>query len=695
MALRLLPASRRALVLVVPAVLGLSKLTAGCNDGPENSLPPATTGGAAGATTTPVGGGGSGGLTFTVGGGGQGGSGALGGEGGAAPVGCGNGIIEPWLGEACDDGNSLPADGCSGDCTSVEQDYACPTPGEPCVSTVVCPDGKITGLEQCDDDNSDDGDGCSSACQLEPGWTCPVPGEPCWAAECGDGLLVGKEQCDDGNAQSGDGCSSTCKLEPGYACDPPNTACHLTHCNDGIREGSEPCDDGNNVVGDGCNPFCEIEPDCTGGPCHSACGDGLILPGDNEQCDDGNALDGDGCSSSCAVESGWACTNVQSVLPDVLEVPATFRDFVSLPLNGSTRHPDFEIFGGTIQTPGMVAVALGGDGKPVYTGICEAAGVTPSCPYGQQTTSAANFAQWYNDVPGVNLTVVSKIALQRQPDDSYYFPTASFFPLTGSGLDWVAQGLESTYAGNNFGFTSEIRTWFEFKGGEQLVFSGDDDVWVFIANKLVVDLGGLHPPCSGSVTLDAAQAAILGLQIGKVYEMALFHAERHTDGSNFNLTLAGFVSSKSECATTCGDGIVAGDETCDDGTNDGSYGSCTLSCKRGPYCGDGVLQGSPNGPEECDDSINLTTYSFTGAPGCAPGCVLGAYCGDGQINSVFGEQCDDGVNPGGYGKCRSDCRFDIRCGDAIVQGNEGEECDDGNTVSGDGCSSTCTLEGPR
>ncbi len=38
------------------------------------------------------------------------------------------------------------------------------------------------------------------------------------------------------------------------------------------------------------------------------------------------------------------------------------------------------------------------------------------------------------------------------------------------------------------------------------------------------------------------------------------------------------------------------------------------------------------------------------------------------------------------------CKHNYYCGDGIVQTLNGEECDDGNTADGDGCSSTCTLE---
>ena len=285
---------------------------------------------------------------------------------------------------------------------------------------------------------------------------------------------------------------------------------------------------------------------------------------------------------------------------------------------------------------------------------------------------------------------VQTLTLNQVSANTYYYPTAGFFPV--DNLGWVGAGQEGTVNGHNFGFTSEIRTWFQFGGGEQLSFSGDDDVWVFIKHQLALDLGGLHPQYGGSFTLDQNMAAALGLVVGQVYEIDLFHAERHSSGSNFNLTLGGFVKVKSTCTTTCGDGIVAGDETCDDGVNDGSYGHCNPDCTLGPHCGDGVLQ---DPPEQCDDGENLTTYSFTGTPGCAPGCVLGDYCGDGKVQSLFGEECDDGVNDGGYGGCKADCTLGPRCGDGVVQQDQGEQCDDGNTVSGDGCSADCKNEGPQ
>src|SRR5262249_410229 len=56
-------------------------------------------------------------------------------------------------------------------------------------------------------------DGCSPDCTIEP----QCSGGQCQAV-CGDGFKFPQEECDDGNLIDGDGCSSTCKLETGFTC---------------------------------------------------------------------------------------------------------------------------------------------------------------------------------------------------------------------------------------------------------------------------------------------------------------------------------------------------------------------------------------------------------------------------------------------------------------------------------------------
>ena len=81
---------------------------------------------------------------------------------------------------------------------------------------------------------------------------------------------------------------------------------------------------------------------------------------------------------------------------------------------------------------------------------------------------------------------------------------------------------------HNYGFAMKIQAEFVYIKGQYFEFNGDDDVWVFINNKLVVDIGGQHKKIKKSVNLDD-----LGLTPGETYPFHIFYAERKRTQSNF------------------------------------------------------------------------------------------------------------------------------------------------------------------
>lgn len=176
--------------------------------------------------------------------------------------------------------------------------------------------------------------------------------------------------------------------------------------------------------------------------------------------------------------------------------------------NSPDGHPDFERFLG--DRPGMVKNTIGADRTPVLV-----------AQDGYGTTNAATFYQWYHDVPSVNQRVDVPIVLTETTPGSgiWEYKNYNFFPIDNQGF-----GNQGYW--HNFAFTTEIHTNFTYKGGEVFNFVGDDDVWVFINDKLIVDLGGVHPPKGASINLDT-----LNLTPGTSYTFELFSAERHTDGS--------------------------------------------------------------------------------------------------------------------------------------------------------------------
>ncbi len=667
-------------------------------------------------------------------------------------------------------------------------EWKCPAPTGPCVSLAVCGDGKLSSRETCDDSNAVSGDGCSADCTtVEPGWQCRMPGRAC-VPICGDGIMTSSadgtvaEGCDDGNITNGDGCSSTCQVEPGSTCTkaPPASVCTKSVCGNGVVETGESCDKGKDnglFYGDGtgCSKTCTTEPKCRDsngvtGACSHACGDGNVDP--DEQCDDGNQVSGDGCSASCQSEGGFTCTPVvksdaepcpSAPSLQCLVLPVTYRDFDGQ--NLSTGHPDMFFYGAAVTggrttgvAPGaatttcvpnaggtraaytagqacpnsdqvgpclgLVANALGPDGKPVYAkGTCpciftdwDNTGILGTCPGGTSTAnctpnasvpsigdcwvtnvgnhhlridttvtviqSAASFKQWYTDST-FSTMVRGTLELAATGSGQYQFSSSTPGAPAGAAGRNVSDDIHAIFMGTQTTLTSGF---FPLESQPRPKVCNIWPYWLpALATSCQAATGTAVPSQWDPLGSYTAKTAGTGGPVAPVIGMLrnfytttearyLFHYNG-TPGTlqfygdddvwvfvNGQLALdLGAPHEELRGTASVGAGLTAGN----------TYEIAVFHADRHP--------------RESNYQLTLSGFSTTLSQ-CQP------FCGDGKVTS--GEECDLGTagNTGAYNGCNADCTYGPFCGDGVTTSPE-EDCDQGRangaTYGKDGCTGDC------
>lgn len=386
---------------------------------------------------------------------------------------CGNNVVED--GEVCDDGNTVEGDGC----TSL------------CELSSVCGDGVTEQDEVCDDGNVEDDDSCSADCLTI-------------TAVCGNTIVEEGEDCDDGDAIDDDECDNTCtapfdgcgdgNIDPGEDCDDGNITdddtCSNTCqenvdavCGDGVREGAEACDDGDDIDNNTCANDCTLSPNCGNGEidageacdpfandCNfdctlSVCGDGQvgtdescddnaqetasctalctaaafnngrIDPGLAETCDDGNTNANDRCHDGALVNVS-SCADIHSVAPGLATGAYTIDVDNDGPLPATTVHCDMSFDGGgwtrVLLTNIDLALAQLPEGDTSEAGRLSTAHVAALARRSQQV-----HIRTLDDEARSVTSVPAALPIHRLRLGASLTPTQPVYPLAQVNVDWT------------------------------------------------------------------------------------------------------------------------------------------------------------------------------------------------------------------------------------------------------------------
>ena len=178
-----------------------------------------------------------------------------------------------------------------------------------------------------------------------------------------------------------------------------------------------------------------------------------------------------------------------------------------------------------------------------------------------------NFERWFHQVDGVSVSYAGTLALSYDSGDkSFRYENEEFYPL--DEIDLVSS--ESVNSdGHNHLFTLSLGVPFQVlaDGNEEFEIAADDDTWVFVGDKMVFDMGGIHDVASAHFTIteegevysalggeDYAYAGVK-LKSGDSTIVRIFHADRNSENSVFKLYLKNMLPSINSASLAKSDGV--------------------------------------------------------------------------------------------------------------------------------------------
>ena len=159
--------------------------------------------------------------------------------------------------------------------------------------------------------------------------------------------------------------------------------------------------------------------------------------------------------------------------------------------------------------------------------------------------------RWFHQVEGESASYIGALKLEYQAEGAkFYFANRDFYPVDKaefSGGDAVNKD------GHNHLFTMNFAVPFTVlaSGEENFEIAADDDTFVFVGDKLVLDMGGVHDSVRGRFAINGEgevyagvgdeELAYSGVKLteGEGEMIRIFHADRDARESRFEMGLAG------------------------------------------------------------------------------------------------------------------------------------------------------------
>ena len=190
--------------------------------------------------------------------------------------------------------------------------------------------------------------------------------------------------------------------------------------------------------------------------------------------------------------------------------------------------------------PGLVEFELGGD----YLPVANAGRLTAN-------RGMANIDRWFEAVDGKSASYTGALKLEYSSNGAVFsFHQDRFYPLDEVGF---SKGDEANSDGHNHLFTMNFAVPFTVlaSGDEGFEITADDDTFVFVGDRLVVDMGGVHSATTGRfaihengevyASVEKEELAYSGVTIerGQGSIVRIFHADRDSDDSTFAVEFRG------------------------------------------------------------------------------------------------------------------------------------------------------------